>query len=78
METGAVEGTRVRIPGGPFNEAHRRDAEPRDAGQVTGLTLISCCVLAGAVDHGDLLVQSHLAKQTIDSRATGDLRLLSG
>ena len=45
-------------------------------GRIAGLALVRGGVLAGAVDHGDLLVQRHLAEQMVDARTAGDLRLL--
>jgi hypothetical protein len=48
--------------GRAVGQAHGRNAEPLDAGQVAGLALVGGGVLAGAVDHGDLLVEGHLAE----------------
>ena len=48
--------------GRAVGQAHGRNAQPFDAGQVAGLALVSGGVLAGAVDHGDLLVEGHLAE----------------
>ena len=46
--------------GRSVRKAKTGNVEPRNAGEVTGLSLIDCGVFVGAVDQGELLFERHL------------------
>ena len=58
--------------GRAVGKLQRRDAQPRDAGQVPRLVLLGRARRLGlALDQGELLVQCHLAEQVVHAPVTG-------
>ena len=68
----ALRGMAGEHAGRSVGKAQAGNAEPRNAGEISGLALIDGWVFVGAVDQGQLLFERHLAQQLVDARIAGD------
>jgi len=53
-------------------EAKAGDVEARNAGEISGLSLIDGGIFFGAVDEGEFFLQRHLAEELVDAGIAGD------
>ncbi len=58
--------------GGSISKAKAGNMETRNAGEVSGLSLIDGGIFVGAVDQGEFFFQRHLAQKLVDAGIAGD------
>ena len=68
------EGWRVSTPGGPSAKRKAGNVEARNAGEISGLSLIDGGIFLCAMDQRQLFLESHLAEELVDPRVARDYR----
>ncbi len=68
----ALRGMAREHAGRSVGEAQAGNAEARNAGEISGLSLVDGGIFLRAVDEGELFLERHLAEKFVDAGVAGD------